>query len=143
MSLRWATLITICANPVATRRSICHTTSGLPPTFRSGFGVASVNGRMRSPRPAARIIAIMGRSEAVSDGGLSSLEQVEQAQQGLQLVVARARAAQVSHHPRHFLEVRVLAVAMIEPRENPEHLDLTLHAHPFEIAPERAEVRSD
>src|SRR3569832_1559580 len=31
--------------------------SVVPPTRRKGFGVTSVSGRMRSPRPAARIIA--------------------------------------------------------------------------------------
>ena len=34
--------------------------SRLPPTRSSGFGSASVSGRMRSPRPAARTIAFTG-----------------------------------------------------------------------------------
>jgi hypothetical protein len=32
----------------------------LPPTGSKGFGVWSVSGRMRSPRPAARIITFTG-----------------------------------------------------------------------------------
>src|SRR5450432_2044650 len=143
MAPRCATLMTICANPAATRRSICQTMSGLPPTSSSGFGIVSDKGRMRSPRPAARIIAIMSRSEAVADRGLFRLELVEQAQQRRQLVVAGARIAQIAHDPRHFLEVRVFAVAIMEARKDAQYLELALHAHPFEIAPERAEIRAD
>src|ERR1022692_1203756 len=140
---KWATLMTNRVNPAATRRSICHTMSGLPPASRSGFGSASDNGRMRSPRPAARIIAIIGSSEAVTDRRLPRLELVEQAKQWRELVVAGAGAAQIAHHARHFLQVRVLSIAMIEPCEDAQHLELTLHAHPFEVSPERAEIRCD
>ena len=56
-SARYETLMTISSKPAATIRSICQTISGLPPTDSSGFGQVSVSGRIRSPRPAARIIA--------------------------------------------------------------------------------------
>src|SRR5450756_933107 len=46
--------------PARTRFSMCEAISGLPPTSNSGLGVRSVSGRMRSPRPAASSIAIMG-----------------------------------------------------------------------------------
>ena len=39
--------------PARARRSICQTMRGLPATANNGLGVSSVNGRMRSPRPAA------------------------------------------------------------------------------------------
>src|SRR5699024_9264766 len=47
--------------PAATNRSICQTIRGLPATFSKGLGCVSVRGRMRSPRPAARIIAFIRR----------------------------------------------------------------------------------
>jgi hypothetical protein len=46
------------AKPARASRSICHSISALPPTFSSGFGQVSVRGRIRSPRPAAKIIAL-------------------------------------------------------------------------------------
>src|SRR5450432_2371176 len=131
------------ANPAATRRRTCQTMSGLPPTSSNGLGSSSVSGRMRSPRPAARIIAIMGGSEGVTDRGLARFELVQQARERRQFVVARARAAKISHDARHVLQVAVLAVAMVEAGKNAEHLDLPLHAHPLEIAPEGAEVGRD
>ncbi len=51
--------MTISRKPAAARRSRCQTISGLPPATSSGLGVWSVSGRMRSPRPAARIIAFI------------------------------------------------------------------------------------
>ena len=50
--------MTIVVNPATASRSICHSISALPPTFNNGFGHVSVNGRIRSPRPAAKIIAL-------------------------------------------------------------------------------------
>src|SRR5258706_527007 len=93
--------------------------------------------------PAARIIAFMGApadSERVPDDRPALLERVEEAEQRRQIAIASAGSAQITHHPRHLLEVAVLAVAMEEPRKNAEHLELSLHAHPFEVAPEIGEV---
>ena len=56
-----AWLITTSRKPAAFNRSRWCTISGLPPADRSGFGVVRVSGRMRSPLPAARIIAFTGR----------------------------------------------------------------------------------
>src|SRR5450756_596586 len=52
--------MTISRIPARTRFSMCQAINGLPPTSNSGLGVRSVSGRMRSPRPAASSIAIMG-----------------------------------------------------------------------------------
>jgi hypothetical protein len=49
--------MTMSVQPARASASICQTMSALPPASSSGFGVASVSGRIRSPRPAARIIA--------------------------------------------------------------------------------------
>jgi hypothetical protein len=57
---RWAWLMTSSVKPAALRRSICQTMRGLPPATSRGLGVWSVRGRMRSPRPAARIMAFGG-----------------------------------------------------------------------------------
>src|SRR5712664_1428887 len=45
--------------------SINQTIRGLPRTSRSTLGTASVRGLMRSPRPAARIMAFIGRNQKV------------------------------------------------------------------------------
>src|SRR5450432_4424388 len=164
---RCATLITMRSNPAATRRSICQTISALPPTSSSGLGRVSESGRMRSPRPAARIIAALmdspeaalcaaspsggerlgaarrRSSEGVADRRATAFEFVEQLEHRTEPVVARAGTAQIRHYARHFLQVRGLAVAMPQSREDTEHLQLALHAHPFEVAPERAEVGID
>ena len=50
-------LITSSRMPAAASFSIWCWMRGLPPTHSSGLGQASVRGRMRSPRPAARIMA--------------------------------------------------------------------------------------
>src|SRR5207245_9433759 len=76
----------------------------------------------------------------VPGDGLTVRERVEKAEQRREVAIASAGASKVTHHPRHFLQITVLAVAMEEARKNAEHLELSLHAHPFEVAPELGEV---
>src|SRR5215470_17501505 len=112
--------------PAATSRWICQTMSGLPPTSSSGFGTASDSGRIRSPRPAARIIAFIGGLlERVAGHWTAILERVEKLRERRKVAVARARASEIAQHARHVLEIAVLAVAVAQPREDPEHLDLS------------------
>ena len=54
-----AWLITISVKPAALRRRRCQPISGSPPAWSRGLGQVSVSGRMRSPRPAANIMAFM------------------------------------------------------------------------------------
>src|SRR5437879_5871514 len=54
--------------------------------------------------------------------------------------VARDRAAHVADEARRVAEVIRLAVAVVQAREDPEHLEVALHAHPFDVAPEIGEV---
>ena len=61
-------LITTSRMPWAASFSRCQAISGLPPTGSSGFGVVSVSGRMRSPRPAAKIRAFMVRASRGKHG---------------------------------------------------------------------------
>src|SRR6478736_3159918 len=128
--------MTMSPNPAATRRSICQTMSGLPPTSSKGLGRASESGRIRSPRPAARImlraISRAAASERVPDRGRTRLELVEQSQQSSEFAIARAGSAQVTHHARHARQISVLAIAVEQARENAQHFELSLHAHPFE-----------
>src|SRR5260363_26562 len=44
--------------PARASRSICQTIKALPPALSSGLGQASESGCIRSPRPAAKIIAV-------------------------------------------------------------------------------------
>src|SRR4051794_5296884 len=46
--------------PASASLSSTWSSSGLPATETSGFGILSVNGRMRRPRPAARTMARVG-----------------------------------------------------------------------------------
>src|SRR5882672_1299307 len=141
MCPRWAWLITTSRTPARASASIRRTISDFPRTSRRHFGIESESGRMRSPRPTARIIAFMVRSERVADALLRRPELVEQAGERRELAVALAGAPQVAHHQRLVLQVAVLAVPEREPREDPEHFQLALSSHPFEIAVEVGEVR--
>src|SRR5690242_9178017 len=53
--------------------------SGLPRTCSSGLGQVSVSGRMRSPRPAARIIAWAPLMKAAGNVGSFAIPPVERA----------------------------------------------------------------
>src|SRR5690606_34564972 len=135
-----AWLMTMSSMPAPTRASMWRAISERPPTSSRGFGMVSVSGRIRSPRPAARIIARKGDSEGVADTGSIRLDTVDQAGQPGERPVAGHRATQVAEHPRHVVEVAMLAVTMRQAREDAEHLQLALHAHPFVVAVEVAEV---
>jgi len=52
-----AVLITTSRTPAAASARRCHSINGRPRTASNGLGVWSVSGRMRTPRPAARISA--------------------------------------------------------------------------------------
>src|SRR5690606_4935783 len=135
-----AWLMTMSRMPAATRASTWRASSERPPTWSSGLGTESVSGRMRSPRPAARIIARGAVSEGVAVTGLLPLDPVDQAREAGERVVAGQRPSQVAQHARHVVEVAVLAVTMRQPREDAQHLELALDAHPFVVAIEIAEV---
>src|SRR5574343_1979931 len=137
---RWAWLITTSRKPAAASRSRCQTISGLPPATSSGLGVWSVSGRMRSPRPAARIMAFIGLLVAVADLLGIAFQPVEQVLQRVQLDVAGGSLAGVVDEARQVLAVFVLAVAVFQAAEDAEHLEVTLQAHQFVLAPEGAEI---
>ncbi len=71
---------------------------------------------------------------------LGWLQFIEQVEQGLEILVARAGRAQVFHHQRHIFQVAVLAVAVVQTREDAQHLDVALNAHQLEVAVEFAEI---
>src|SRR5450759_2913096 len=160
---RWAWLITSSHMPACTRFSMCQTISGLPPASSNGLGVWSVSGRMRSPRPAARIMAIMvlrlsrlpfpprggeswiggdaqHRSKCVALSSDMRFQRVEQIQQRLKVDVPCASSAQICHDQRQVLQVAFLAVAVIQAREDAQYLEMALHGHPFIIAVENGKI---
>src|SRR6478672_12856481 len=97
---RWAWWTTISVMPARTGLSTCQTIRGRPRTFSSGLGQLSVRGRMRSPRPAARIMAFIAGSEGVADAGIGVFQHVEDADQRRQFAVAAGGIAGVLHNER-------------------------------------------
>src|SRR5882672_432239 len=141
---RCAWLITMSLTPARESASSSQTIRDFPRTSRRHLGTRSESGRMRSPRPAARIIAFMAQaSESVADALLRRIELVEQARERSQAAVALAGAPQVAHHAGLILQVAVLAVPERKAREDAQHLQLPLDSHPFEIAVEIGELPGD
>src|SRR5450830_515706 len=133
--------MTISVMPALTRLRMCQTISGRPRTFSSGLGVVSVSGRMRSPRPAANIIAFMRpASEGVADLRLAVFQQVQQLDQRTQVLVAAGRLAHVVHHGRQVVQVLRLAVAVVEAAEQAENLQVALQADVLEVLVEGIDV---
>src|SRR6266568_11600 len=117
--------MTISRTPERASASIDQTIRGLARTSRSTLGIASVRGLMRSPRPAARIMAfIVQNSERVANALFLPLELLEQAPEPGKLAITLARAPQVAHHKRLVFQITVLAVPKGKARENPQHLEL-------------------
>src|SRR5690349_14787836 len=117
---------------------------GFPRTSSRHLGMASVSGLMRSPRPAARIIAFMPRvSERISHALPGRLELVEQACERGELPVASAGAPQVVHHPGLVFQVAVLSVPEGEPRKDSQHLELPLDPHPLEVPVKLGKISGD
>src|SRR5580704_9785597 len=101
--------------PARTKRCTCRSIKGCPCTRSSGFGVESVNGRMRSPRPAAMIIAACGRSLAMLRALLRGLELIVDAaddefSKGCGLRVHQRRVAYIREYARQIPEILGLAV---------------------------------
>src|SRR5712691_5792731 len=138
---RCAWLMTISLNPAAARFSRIHTMSGLPPAGSKALGRASLNGRIRSPRPAARIIAFtFAISKAVTHLHCPPFQLTQQLQQRRKIGVALAGSTQVLHHQRQILEVSIFAVTVIQAGEDAQHLQMPLHSHPLEIAVELRKI---
>ena len=71
--------------------------SGLPPASRSAFGMRSVRGRMRSPRPAARIMTFTGSVlEREARRSFAALEFVKQSRKRRERLVALRDCAGVT-----------------------------------------------
>src|SRR5574338_625406 len=120
---RCETLTTISLNPPRTSRSSNHTINGFPATGMRGLGMRSVSGRMRSRRPA--------------------LDAIEQRVQRQKLRIALTYRARVAQKARGVLEISRLAVAIANPREDAQYLEMALQSHPFEVAVKVSEVASD
>src|SRR6266513_2980299 len=130
--------------PERASASINRTIRALPRTSRSTLGIASVRGRMRSPRPAERIMALIVRkSERMANAPFLRLELLEQTSERGKLAIALARTPQVAHHERLVLQIAVLAVPKRKAREDPQHLELPLGTHPLEIPVEISEIAGD
>src|SRR5690606_37339982 len=133
-------LMTTVATPAAASRARCRSSRLVPPTSSRAFGTVSVSGRMRSPRPAASTMAIVGlatsvigRTHACHPGQHLVLDQVSE---DLERRVAGRDLEDVRQGARHVAEVTRLAVAMTEPRENAGGLEVPLHAHELETREE-------
>src|SRR5689334_14953619 len=144
-SARWETFTTRSVNPERARRSMRCAIRGRPAAVISGFGTRSVSGRMRSPRPAASIIAftlVAARSSAC-DGRLTFVEVIKNTQQRRKFRVTRGNGARIGDETGRILEIATFAVAIVNAREDAEYLQVTLQTHPLEILIEASEIRID
>src|SRR5687768_1628117 len=141
-SARCETLTTSSVKPARASRSIRWAIKGRPATGSRGLGTRSVSGRMRSPRPAARIIAFK-RSHRAVDRRLAPLELAHQARKRRELAIALGDGERIAHEARGVLEIAGLAVAEMDAREDAQHLEVALQPHPFEITVERGEIGID
>ena len=82
--------------------------------------------------------AAPGSVERVDAAGAH--QRLEQPRQRPQAVVARGHLVRVGEEARQVLAVLRLAVAVLQAAEDAQHLQVALQAHPFELAPELAEV---
>src|SRR5262245_66475562 len=98
---------------------------------------------MRSPRPAAKIKAFMVASERIAEARRLALEPVEQACERQERTVALGDTAHVLHEARGVGEILRLAIAILDAREDSEHLEVALQPHPLEGAIEVAEILRD
>ena len=105
----------------------------------AGSGCSS--GRRISVR---RIIASprRGRASGTRDA-LGAHQRLEQARQRPELRVARRHLVRIGEEARQVGAVGRLGIAMLEAREDAEHLEMALQPHPLERAPELAEVAVD
>src|SRR5688572_24527960 len=138
-SARCETLTTSSLRPARASRSTRWAISGRPATGSSGFGTRSVSGRMRSPRPAARIIAFT-LSLRAARRRVAPLEIIHQARKRRELAIALGDGARVTHEARSVLEIAGFAVAEMDAREDAQDLQVALQPHPFEVAVEGAEI---
>src|SRR5262245_55817425 len=95
---------------------------------------------MRSPRPAAKIKAFMVASERIAEARRLALEPVEQACERQERTVALGDTAHILHEARRVGEILRLAIAILDAREDSEHLEVALQSHPLEGAIEVAKV---
>src|SRR5690606_41495333 len=115
--------------PAAASDAMWCSINGRPATGSSGLGVRSVSGRMRSPRPAARIIARMA-SVRLQPRQHRALHQLLQRRQ---LRVRSRGLDDVAQGARHVAEIAALPVAMPEPGEDTAGLEVALDANTVEL----------
>src|SRR5215213_10265922 len=121
--------------PLSAARSRAWSMSARPPTVTSGFGSASVTGRMRFPSPAARTMAVligwrlvwlMGDAlRARHEPWQVRLVPGAQAQQGRMVQVA----GEIGLDPRQMDEIGGLAIAFVQSREDADHFGRALRDH--------------
>src|SRR5882762_1573353 len=117
--------------------------SGFPATGTSGLGIVSVRGRMRSPRPAANTIAFMVRYSCgcnlrsdtrIRVRQLRNDTMLQKPRELSELRVPSASVTYVLECQRKVTQVAGLAIPIPQPRKDPEHFDMPLHADEIEPA---------
>src|SRR6185503_9067092 len=114
--------MTTVRKPAFASFSRCRKMSGLPPTSSMDLGTRSVSGRMRSPRPAASIIATGAEVCSTLPSGSGHRcavgDLVEQTQQRGQGPVALGHRAHIGQEARRVLYIGRLAVAVANTRKD-------------------------
>src|SRR5437588_3331458 len=81
--------------------------------------------------------------ERVADARHALLEPVEEFRKRRQLAITLRDGTHVGDEAGRIFDVPGLAVAMADAREDTQHFQMALQSHPFDIAPEFAEIRGD
>src|ERR1035441_10768709 len=89
----------------------------------------------------SKSLNIVPRRRSVEDVDARRAHQrLEQARQRAQRRIARGDLVRIGEEARQVFAVGGLAVAMLQAREDAEHLQVALQPDPFELAPELPEI---
>ena len=83
-----------------------------------------------------------GSSKRVTHLFVVRFQFIQQVEQGPEADIALACSAQIVHNQRQVFQVTVFAVAVIQAREDAQHLEMALHAHPLIVAVETGKIVS-
>src|SRR5471030_2730708 len=80
------------------------------------------------------------RSKCVTHVHSATFERIEQPRKGPQRPVPFRHLPRITNKPRQIGQILRFSIAMINTREQPQHLDMALQSHPFDLPVKLAEI---